>query len=348
MAHELDNSTGQYAFAAVGGAKSAWHNLGQEILPGDSLATIAKKAGLAWDVLQGKVSFRDHDGKVHEVSDSRMNYRADTMAPLGIVSASHYKIVQPSQVLEFFRDFLSDNKLSLETAGAVRGGRIIWGMAKLGKDYSFMLPGKDRVTGYLRLQTSFDGTRATDAVATTVRQVCANTMRMVDADAQANGYRVSHSTLFDAKALQSALGLLGEQHKMTAQLWNALVERKVTADERREFFANLFSLEPADLEAVNDKGRQDYPKIRKMIGDLEAAFANGPGAGLKSSKDTAFGLLQAVTYWVDHQSGARDVYGAGKDNARLTSAWFGLGERTKQDAQVLLADLAGVSELVAA
>lgn len=85
-----------------------------------------------------------------------------------------------------------------------------------------------------------------------------------------------------------------------------------------------------------------------MIGALEAAFANGPGAGLKSTKDTAFGLLQAVTYWVDHQASAIDRYGAGTDNARRTAAWFGLGEKTKQGAQILCAELAGVSELVAA
>jgi phage/plasmid-like protein (TIGR03299 family) len=349
MAHEIDVSKGFAAFAEVRSrGQKAWRGLGQVIEPGDSLATIAKKAGLNWSVLSAPVRFTDDDGNEQEVRDCKVNFRADTKAPLGVVSASRYNVVQPNEVLEFFRDFLADNKLSIETAGAVRGGRIIWCLAKLGKQYDFLLPGKDKIDGYVRLQTTFDGTRATDLVATTIRQVCANTMRMVDAVADRDGYRVPHSSVFDARALQSAFGLIDAQHRVTAQLWNALVERKVTIEERRKFFCDLLGFEVADLDKSEDGKPVISSRTRNMLGELEAAFANGPGAALKSSKDTAFGLLQAVTYWTDHKAGAIDKHGDGKDRARLTSAWFGLGERTKADAEYLAAQLAGCTELVAA
>jgi len=346
VAHEIDMSKGFAAFAAKGGAKTAWHGLGQEILPGDSLKTIAKKAGLNWDVLQAPVRFTDDDGNEQTVDDLRINFRADTKAALGVVSKSMYNLVQPAQVLEFFQDFLTDNKLSMETAGSLRGGKIIWAMAKLGKDFDFLLPGKDKVTGYFRLQTGFDGKTGTDGVGTTIRQVCANTMAMVDRDAAARGYRVPHSSIFDATALQSAIGFLGEQHRITAELWNALIARKVTASERRKFFCDLWSIDVSDWDKTEGGKPVIHTRTKNQINELEAAFANGPGADLKSAKDTAFGLLQAVTYWCDHKANSRDVHGDGQGRARLNSAWFGLGERTKGDAELLCAQLAGCEELL--
>jgi hypothetical protein len=53
---------------------------------------------------------------------------------------------------------------------------------------------------------------------------------------------------------------------------------------------------------------------------------HGRGAELASSKGTAFGLLNAVTEFVDHKRRAR-----GADH-RLESAWFGQGATLKEKA----------------
>lgn len=61
----------------------------------------------------------------------------------------------------------------------------------------------------------------------------------------------------------------------------------------------------------------------------------GRGADLPSAKDTAYGLLNAVTEFVDHERRARS------SDHRLDSAWFGQGASLKQkalDQAVLLAD----------
>ena len=290
MAHELVTVKGQVSFAARGGAKTAWHGMGQEILPGDSLATIGKKAGLDFSVHQAKVTYKDKDGKTHEFADRVVNYCADTGAGLGIVSTD-FKNVQPSQVLAFFKDFLSANKLAMETAGAVRGRKVIWAMAKLGKDYNFLMPGGDKIDSYVRLQTAFDGTRCTDLVATTTRQVCANTMAMVDLDANRSGFRIPHSAVFDAKALQRAFGLVGEQHKVTAKLWNALCERKVTIAERDAYFQDLFGLrseeqvkagKPADLAAIDPATKKPAVAIARATWSMSLWNCSKRALGLRS------------------------------------------------------------------
>jgi hypothetical protein len=48
--------------------------------------------------------------------------RSDTHAALSVVS-SHYQIVQPREVLEFYRELMMLYGYTLETAGALDGGR---------------------------------------------------------------------------------------------------------------------------------------------------------------------------------------------------------------------------------
>jgi len=50
------------------------------------------------------------------------------------------------------------------------------------------------------------------------------------------------------------------------------------------------------------------------------------GSELTSSKGTAFGLLNAVTEFVDHQRRAKST------DHRLDSAWFGQGASVKKRA----------------
>ncbi len=349
MAHDLDFSNGQANIALRGGAKTAWHGLGQEINDGDSIETIAKKAGLNFKVTSAPVLYTGPDGVVRQFPNTRVTFREDTFAPLGIASEQRHE-VQPIECLEFFDKFAKKNQLQIETAGSLAGGKRIWALAKLGKDFDYMLPGKDRLTAYIRMMTGFDSKTATSAVLTYIRQVCANTEEAINRTDGANSYRVPHSTRFDASALQGAIGLLGEQHKTTCEFWNQLVKRKVSDKERDQFFCDLFGIDVKERDAVGKDGKNLVSqRTRNMLSQLSAAFVNeSKGASLKSAKGTAYGLLQAVTYWTDHESVANDLHKDGKAGARLNSAWFGLGARTKRDAQFLAAQLAGCEELVAA
>lgn len=332
MAHELDTSNGLVAFAAVGGAASAWHGLGQSINPGDSIAAITSKAGLDWQALRAPVTYTAGD-VVRSFENQSVLFRSDTHAPLGVVSENRYHVHQPSEIMEFFGDFLSDRGLSIETAGAVRGGRVVWCMAKLGPDYGFILPGSDKVDGYVRLQTSFDGSRATDLVATTVRQVCANTMRMVDADAKKRGYKNRHSDQFDRDGLARAFGLLGEQHRITSEQWHALAKQKVSERDALAFLAGLLDIEVADIGKVDSKGSKLVStKAENNLRALVTAYRKSPGAHLASADGTAYGLLNAVTYYVDHAATVRDTEGDGKAGARFASSQLGAGDAFKRRA----------------
>ena len=69
------------------------------------------------------------------------------------------------------------------------------------------------------------------------------------------------------------------------------------------------------------------------------AYVNAPGARLQSCDGTAFGLLQAVAFYLDHRASIRDVDGDGEQISRLASSWFGAGEKMKQDARELIREM---------
>lgn len=348
MAHEIDFSKGFNAFAFTGDRKDVWHHLGNQIEATDSLDTMMQKGGLGFACHKAPVQYALADGSMRSFDNTSVIYRDDTGAALGTVSDNRYNIVQPTQIVEFFRDFLAQNQLTINTLGAVKGGRIVWCLAKLGPDFSFLMPGKDRIDSYVRLQTSFDGTRATDLVATTTRQVCANTMAMVNVDADAKGYKTSHSAQFDAKALQSAFGLLGEQQRMTADLWNAMSMRKVSDEEAAQYFCDLLDIEKSEVGQVDKDGKKLVAtRTENKLRDLVNAYTKGPGADLKSANKTAFGLMNAVTYYVDHEATVLDMDGDGKNIARVQSAWFGSGAKVKAKAQALAQQLIAPRKKVA-
>jgi hypothetical protein len=92
----------------------------------------------------------------------------------------------------------------------------------------------------------------------------------------------------------------------------------VKGKEAQNFFLRVFT----------DQGKPGVgtSNERSMSKSLELFEGRGRGSDLASANGTAFGLLNAVTEFVDHERKARSV-----DN-RLDSAWFGQGASIKQKA----------------
>jgi phage/plasmid-like protein (TIGR03299 family) len=346
MSHELDFSTGRAAIALRGGSASAWHGFGETIEPTDDLDTIVRKAGLEWGVVKAVLSYdwTGSEGVVKRMDWSGVNatVRTDTGEALGKVSTGRYHIVQPREVVDFYRAFLSDNGLSIETAGALKGGKIVWALANLGPDFAHIMDGQDKTQGYVRLQTSFDGSRVTSLTPTTIRQVCANTEAMIEGTSDGKQFRVAHTSAFDDAAksdLASAFGLMGEQFKVTVDYWNTLAAKRVTDQEARDFFLELLEIDPADVEGLDSNGKPRMSgKMRGALQALAAGFKRGPGAGLVSANGTAYGLLNAVTYYTDHAATVRDTALDGESMARIASSWYGTGAGLKERARAILTD----------
>ncbi|EJF69740.1 hypothetical protein A462_21529 [Pseudomonas sp. Ag1] len=313
MAHLIE----QMAYVGA----TPWHGLGSRLSPKQPIEIWQRDAGMDWKIQDSPVHFKSDSigalGSIHTFPDQKVLYRSDTKAPLSVVS-QRYQVVQPREVLEFYRDLTEVSGYELETAGVLKGGRKFWALARTGQGTT--LKGNDQVNGYLLLATSCDGTLATTATPTTVRVVCNNTLTIA-LDGSAKAIKVPHSTRFDPQAVKKQLGIAVSQWDNFMHRMRMLSERKVQWHEAMGFFMNvLCDANPnTPLPAVLPNERA----LRKVQCLYEG---QGRGSTLESAQGTAWGLLNAVTEYVDHERRARSI------EYRMDSAWFGQGAQLKQRA----------------
>lgn len=312
MAHQVQTM----AFAGA----EPWHGLGQSLPPRQSLDVWARAAGMDWTIEASPVRyFADVVGSlgaIHSHPEQQVLYRSDTREALSVVS-KRYQVVQPREVLEFYRDLTEIAGYELETAGVLKGGRKFWALARTGQ--SAALKGNDQVNGYLLLATSCDGSLATTATPTTIRVVCNNTLTIAVNGAM-QAIKVPHNTKFDAQTVKQQLGIAVGQWDGFMYRMRTLAERKVKSHEALNFFLKvLCETTPGTMES----GLANERALKKV----QALYdGQGRGAELESAKGTAWGLLNAVTEYVDHERRARSP------EFRLDAAWFGQGAALKQRA----------------
>ncbi|WP_313631846.1 DUF932 domain-containing protein [Massilia timonae] len=298
-----------------------WHGLGNQLAPHQSLEVWARQAGMDWSIESGDIRYATTDdgiNSIHSYPDQRVLYRSDTKAPLSIVS-KRFHVVQPREILEFYRDLTEAGGFELETAGVLKEGRKFWALAKTGQ--SANLKGRDRVNGYLLLATACDGTLATTARFTSVRVVCNNTLAIATGQG-GDAIKVPHRSQFNPEAIKRQLGIAISSWDGFMDRMKALSECKVKDNAVDAFFRRVLTY-PTSL-AFDSNTSSFNDRAIKTARQLYAG--QGKGAELVSASGTAWGLLNSVTEYVDHHRRARSV------DHRLDAAWFGQGAALKQKA----------------
>lgn len=313
MAHLIE----QMAYVGT----TPWHGLGSALSPKQPLEIWQREAGMDWEIQESPVHFKagaiGHLGSIHSFPEQKVLYRSDTKAALSVVS-NRYQVVQPREVLEFYRDLTEVSGYELETAGVLKGGKKFWALARTGQ--SAELKGNDQVNGYLLLATSCDGTLATTATPTTVRVVCNNTLS-ISLNGATHAIKVPHSTRFDAQTVKKQLGIAVSQWDEFMYRMRELAERKVQWPEAMSFFMSVM------CDTQVDDPVPDVIRSKRALEKIQNLYeGKGRGSDLESARGTAWGLLNAVTEYVDHERRARS------SEYRVDSAWFGQGAQIKQRA----------------
>ncbi len=319
MAHLLDFSNDRVNMAYVG--RRPWHGLGNELGVDAPLETWRVEAGLAFDYRLSPVRFfvEDDDpasylGAPATMPNNFVVYRSDTRAPLAVVS-NRYHPVQPGQILEFFRELIAQHGFTMETAGSLKGGAVVWALARTGLDLHL---GNDVSHQYVLLMTSCDTKLATRATLTAIRVVCWNTLSCALNRAASDLITVRHTQAFDPEDVARNLGLTTHVWDEYADAARAMTKVKLSDMDAKAAIIRIFG-DP-------DREIDDQPSQRAMQAVLKLFQGEAKGAALPSADGTVWGLLNAVTEYVDHHAPER---GAG---GRLASAWTGVGERTKRKA----------------
>jgi phage/plasmid-like protein (TIGR03299 family) len=304
--------------------QTPWHALGHQLAQRQPIEVWAKQAGMNWSIEEAPVRFvsdaANESSETLTFLEQKVLYRSDTKSPLSVVS-NRYQVVQPREVLEFYRDLTEVGGFELETAGVLKGGRKLWALARTGQ--SVVLKGKDVVNGYLLLATACDGTLATTAQFTSVRVVCNNTLHIALADGT-GAIKVPHRSVFDPQSVKRQLGIAISSWDTFMHQMKTLAERKVGHRQAQAYFETVLAVPGLGYGNRPSPNFQTASRAHKTV---QALFeGHGRGADMPSSAGTAWGLLNAVTEYADHERRARNI------DYRLDSAWFGPGATLKQKA----------------
>ena len=317
MSHDIDETTGKPAMAYVG--ERPWHGLGEALPPDQDIETWVQAARLDWDIEMLPVNYQ-MGGRNHVMRDRFVLARSDTQAALSVVSGD-YRVVQPKEVLEFYRDLVEERQYQLETAGALDGGRKVWALARTGLVAGVAGNAADQLGAYVLLATSCDKSLATTIAFTSVRVVCQNTLSFAVHEVKKESRRsikVNHSRRFDADQIKKDLGLMDESWEKFKLQLTPMAGKAMSDSAAEEFFQSLFQSEKEMKEGkISDQKRNEVMQLMSF-------YRHAPGQNLPTAKNTLWGAVSAVTYYVDH------IRTASGD--RLDSAWFGAGATLKEKA----------------
>lgn len=328
MAHEIES----FAYAL----ELPWHGLGVPL--GDELVdseTMIRAASLDWGVYLADNVYASIGNQPYPIETHSAVVRDSDDAILGLVG-SRYRPVQNREVFEFAEIFAGEAGVKWETAGSLRGGRVIFVLGKLQKD--LRLFDSDAYGKYLLLTNTHDGTRSFTAKFTTVRVVCANTLSAALRGGK-DEFRTRHTGDIRNQVEQARemTGLMQEAYMLLEEELNELTQRAWDRDQHHRFCLEMLSQDPDEKPSSRAMTHVDY---------LMNAYENGPGqVGLPDSRYKA---LQAVTDWTSHARTPRltkkarsvvpDKHRLVKEK-KLESLWYGSSHEYAQRAkQMLLAD----------
>lgn len=318
MAHELYQlADGSYSMLRAHDSDTSWHGL-ETILPAD--ATFDDWAGhpvFDWRIQRSKVRFNiDRQGTQLEMPSQHVLFRSDNHTPLSVVGDG-YKIVQPKQVLEFFRDVCEANHLQMDTAGIIRNGQKFWALAKTGHEFNAAVEGRstDLVKQYVLLASSADSSMATTAKHTSLRVVCSNTFHASINNGE-SAIKVRHSTDFNESQVKLDLGLMTADFDTMGDYAREMAKTQLTVTDAIRWYVELLT----GKHDLTDEEVAEFSTKSRVFKQFWEGYTTGPGADA-----SVWGAFNGVTFTVDH------VRGRGFDT-RFDSAQFGQGANLKQSA----------------
>jgi len=304
-----------------------WHRLGTPVKGAMTAEEAITKGGVDWAV--AKQPLRTTTGI--NVPDHFAVVRMDRKEVLSVVSGQ-YKPLQNAAAFKFFDGVVGHGAAIYHTVGSLRGGRVIWILAKLPGE--IVVGRDDRVDKYLLLSNSHDKSMAVRIGFTPIRVVCYNTLRAA-INSMVDSVRIPHRGNFmeEFKNAQEALGLANRWFEHAEGAFRVLSQSRCSDGRLSEYLLRLFPepkmpADKAKLEAYEDE-KYHLIEIRSRVAELAQV---GRGTNLPGVRGTLWGAYNAVTDYADHDY-------RGSAEARLESAWFGTRSNLKLEAFQLAVEL---------
>ena len=299
MAHEIE----QMAYAG----ETPWHGLGNKVSNDLSPREMAKAAGCNWSV-DRVPAFIEHHGRRIPTGVSALVRNTD-LKILDTVS-DDWEPCQNQEAFDFFSKFVEAGDMEMHTAGSLKGGKIVWAMAKVKR--SFTINKKDQIDANLLFTNPHMYGKAIDVRFTPVRVVCNNTLTMALEKKGDLIVRQHHRQKFDPTLALDAIEAASERmntYKATAEF---LSSKRYNDETLMNFYKTVFGEKSGSTETV-----KSLPRAGQMALDVI-----GSQPGHEMAAGSWWQAFNSVTYTVDH------LIGHNRDTA-LTSSWFGVNRDKK-------------------
>lgn len=319
MAHMIEMINGKAQMAYTG--EVPWHGLGT-LVPADlTPAQMLEAAGLDWTV-EKIPAFAEVAGQKVAVGKSALVRNVD-QSIIDVVS-DDWNPIQNQEAFEFFNDFIGAGEMSMETAGSLRDGQIVWGLARVND--TFELFGGDRVDGYLLFTNFHKYGHSTDVRFTSVRAVCNNTVTAALSEKVQNMVKISHRKAFNGDEVKSVLGVAHDRLAQYKEAAAFLGSKRYTNENIVDYFKRVFPVSGNHDNKKKEMSRNAETALDVLVRQPGTEFA--PGSWWQA--------FNAVTYMTDH------VIGRNADN-RLTSSWYGSNRNLKSKALETAIEMAEVA-----
>ena len=315
MSHELETGqNGEVAFASL--REPAWHGLGTVFQEEVTTSEMLELAHLDnWNV--GLTEIPIPDGFVSDKTNyfvTRDNPFTDNQKDiLGIVGERYHTL--QNEELFTFGDNLLDGGGRWETAGSIKGGRVVFGALALERETILDPNGvSDKVNTYLLVNTSHDGSVSIMASITPVRVVCANTLAMAIGSGVGHwrnakqSFKIRHTQTADGRvqAAREALGLANDYMDEFDKMAKAMIETEITNDQFQDILRAVYPMPEKDAKGAMSKWNTKL----ELIEDIYTGDYNNTIAG------TAWGALNGITERLDWYRTGRN----GNNESVLASA----------------------------
>src|ERR1017187_7329215 len=320
MAHEVEN---MFSVNEI-----PWHKLGVVLLNAPTIKEAIVAAGLNWEV-GTKPLFTDEQ----EAVPAMATFRKTDNKILGVVGPT-YKPLQNAEAFNFFNPFLEAKAATLEAAGSLRGGQRVWVMAKINSEDSVIVPkSDDRVSKYILLSNSHDGTLAVRIGFTGVRVICANTMAAAHNDQASKLIRIKHTGNIteNLEKVGEIMNLANAEFEATAEQFRFLAQTACNQSDLEKYVRLVFATKKQE-DALLMNGTE-LTSGSRVLGDITNLFEKGRGNDLPGVKNTLWGAYNSINEYLQYDRG---------DSAelRLDNMWFGSSATLNKKALKVAVEMA--------
>lgn len=227
------------------------------------------------------------------------------------VTGERYEIVQNEEAFSFLQSLHDGARW--ETAGAIKGGRVVFGSMAFDRDFVIDESGvADKVETYLLVHTSHDGSTGIGGGITPTRVVCQNTLNVAMGNIKQT-FKMRHTrTVKERMEAEAAIWRHANTYMDAFEAEaKAMFAQSVTDKQFFGIVEEMFPKPEADVKG-------SFAKWDKRQETFSQAWKGAPNAGIRN---TAWGVFNALTEANQWGRSTRKA-GNGQENFYAAGAGF--------------------------